>query len=244
MDTYAQTIRLERRLELTHPSLTGLVSPSPSRSSEPPRCFNEWQRVRPTEEGNCCIPSLPAFHTRRASARSSVNADEATSRLPRHRRAAWSWVPALTPSTCTFPRTELKPFGCTVAAGGLGARCVRPCVWSLLPWIAPLPSARRGKPSEPEPLESPFQAPDAGWYPGASAGLGWEGLAQWPTADTGHRLPSYLGSISKHLRFPAGGGCDRPLCKGERETKHVRKNAEGVSGRRGTWSGVVCLCKL
>jgi len=33
MDTYAQTIRLERRLELTHPSLTGSLFPYPPHSS-------------------------------------------------------------------------------------------------------------------------------------------------------------------------------------------------------------------
>lgn len=113
MDTYAQTIRLKRRLELTHPSLTGLLFPSPPCSSYKRlnhlTVLTNGSRVK-ADRRKLLYPLPPPFHTHRASARSSVNLEGATSWSPWHRQVGCSWCSSLTTATFKLCKTQLNPF--------------------------------------------------------------------------------------------------------------------------------------
>lgn len=178
--------------------------------------------LRLTEEENCCIPSFPPpFRTRRASARSGVTLDKATSWLPWHRRAGWSWCTSLTPSDFKLCRTELNPFG-----SHCGSRKARSlsyqalCVFSFT-LDSSVTSYWVGKAFRAKEAEKSFPGRWHWDVPRRFQGLNGQGLAQQPTAGGGHWLPSYLDLTSKWLRFPTEAAFYCLFFKGKRETKRV-----------------------
>lgn len=142
------------------------------------------------------------------------------------------------PQPFKWHRTEPNPFG----SHSCSRRAQSPsyqALWAFfLPWIAPLPPSGWGK------LGSPFQAPAAGTDPSASAGLVQAGSCragssrQWLRATAGPGL--------RHLHGFAFQLSEVFIARSlkARDRQSLRKNAEGVSGPRGPWPGVVCLCEL